>query len=94
MLARETERAFSGGSGLGYPVKPVAQLPGAMPLTEEEKLALGASDLKFLLTTCEIKTASQATLFEAGVNTLANFAAFVTTETDLKDQPRSGSFSG
>ena len=37
-------------------------------LTEEEKLALGSSDLKFLLTTCEIKSASQAKLFEAGVN--------------------------
>ena len=52
-------------------------------LTEEEKLALGSSDLRFLLTTCEIKPASQGALFEAGVNTLAKFAAFVASETDL-----------
>ena len=54
-------------------------------LTEEEKLALGSSDLKFLLTTCEIQPASQGTLFEAGVNTLAKFAAFVASEADLKE---------
>ena len=54
-------------------------------LTEEEKLALGSSDLKFLLTTCEIKSASQGKLFEAGVNTLAKFVAFVASEDDLKE---------
>ena len=54
-------------------------------LTEEEKLALGSSDLKFLLTSCEIKSASQGKLFEAGVNTLAKFAAFVASEDDLKE---------
>ena len=54
-----------------------------MPLTDEEKLELGSSDLKFLLTTREIKAASQGTLFEAGVNTLAKFAAFVASKDDL-----------
>ena len=54
-------------------------------LTEEEKLALGSSDLKFLLTTCEIKSTSQGKLFETGVNTLAKFAAFVASEDDLKE---------
>ena len=56
-----------------------------MPLTQEEELELGPSDLKFLLTACEITPAPQGTLFEAGVNTLAKFAAFVASEADLKE---------
>ena len=61
-------------------------------MTLSRKASYGGLRLRFLLTTCEIKSASQATLFEAGVNTLAKFAAFVTTETDLKEVLKS-SFS-
>ena len=52
-------------------------------LTLEQKLDLGASDLRFLLTNHGIKDDRQGALFEAGVDTMAKFAAFVTTATDL-----------
>ena len=48
-------------------------------LTLEQKLELGASDLRFLLTNYGIQDANQGALFEAGVDTMAKFAAFVTT---------------
>ena len=53
-------------------------------LTLEQKLdlGLGASDLRFLLTN-HGKDAHQGALFEAGVDTMAKFAAFVTTAADL-----------
>ena len=44
-----------------------------------EKLTLGASDLRFLLTNHGIKDDRQGALFHAGVDTMAKFAAFVTT---------------
>ena len=52
-------------------------------LTLEQKLDLGASDVRFLLTDHGIKDARQGALFEAGVDTMAKFAAFVTTAADL-----------
>ena len=52
-------------------------------LTLEQKLDLGASDLRFLLTNHGIKDDRQGALFEAGVDTMAKFAAFVTTAADL-----------
>ena len=52
-------------------------------LTLEQKLDLGASDLRFLLTNHGIKDDHQGALFEAGVDTVAKFAAFVTTAADL-----------
>ena len=52
-------------------------------LTLERKLDLGASDLRFLLTNHGIKDDHQGALFEAGVDTMAKFAAFVTTAADL-----------
>ena len=52
-------------------------------LTLEQKLELGASDLRFLLTNHGIQDAHQGALFEAGVDTMAKFAAFVTTAADL-----------
>ena len=52
-------------------------------LTLEQKLEVGASDLRFLLTHHGIQDAHQGALFEAGVDTMAKFAAFVTTATDL-----------
>ena len=51
-------------------------------LTLEQKLELGASDLRFLLTNHGIQDAHQGALFEAGVDTMAKFA-FVTTAADL-----------
>ena len=48
-----------------------------------EKLGLGASDLRFLLTNHGIKDDHQGALFYAGVDTMAKFAAFVTTAADL-----------
>ena len=52
-------------------------------LTLEQKLELGASDLRLLLTNHGIQDAHQGALFEAGVDTMAKFAAFVTTAADL-----------
>ena len=52
-------------------------------LTLEQKLELGASDLRFLLTNHGIQDAHQGAPFEAGVDTMAKFAAFVTTAADL-----------
>ena len=52
-------------------------------LTLEQKLELGASDLRFLLTNHGIQDARQGALFEAGGDTMAKFAAFVTTAADL-----------
>ena len=52
-------------------------------LTLEQKLELGASDLRFLLTNHGIQDAHQGALFEAGVDTMAKFAAFVTIAADL-----------
>ena len=57
----------------------------SMALTLEQKLELGASDLRFLLTNHGIKDTHQGSLFEAGVDTMAKFAAFVTTAADLAD---------
>ena len=44
---------------------------------------VGASGLRFLLTNHGIQDAHQGALFEAGVDTMAKFAAFVTTAADL-----------
>ena len=52
-------------------------------LTLEQKLEMGASDLRFLLTNHGVQDAHQGALFEAGVDTMAKFAAFVTTAADL-----------
>ncbi len=54
-------------------------------LTIEQKLEKGASDLRFLLTNHGITDQHQGTLFEAGVDTMAKFAAFVTTSADLAE---------
>ena len=51
----------------------------------EQKLELGASDLRFLLTNHGIQDAHQGALFEASVDTMAKFAAFVTTAADLAE---------
>ena len=52
--------------------------------TEEEKLAKGSSDLRFLLTSHGVASATQAELYRNGINSLAKFAAFVSGEADLK----------
>ena len=51
-----------------------------------EKLTLGASDLRFLLTNHGIKDDRQGALFYARVDTMAKFAAFVTTAADLAEE--------
>ena len=53
--------------------------------TEEEKLALGSSDLKFLLTTFGIRYASQGKLHKTGISTLAKFTVLAASEDDLKE---------
>ena len=54
-----------------------------MAVTLQQKLDLGASDLRFLLTNHGVKDARQGSRYEAGVDTMAKFAAFVTTAADL-----------
>ena len=54
-----------------------------MALTLQQKLDLGASNLRFLLTNHGIKDDHQGALFHEGVDTMAKFAAFVTTAADL-----------
>ena len=49
------------------------------------KLAKGSSDLRYLLTQHGLQEAHQGELFASGVDTVAKFAAFATTEEDLKD---------
>ena len=46
-------------------------------------LAMGSSDLRFLLSSHNVEELSQAKLFENGIDTLAKFAAFVTSEEEL-----------
>ena len=48
-----------------------------------EKLGLGASDLRFLLTNHGIKDDHQGAFFYAGVDTMAKFAAVVTTAVEV-----------
>ena len=48
-----------------------------------ESLAMGSSDLRFLLSSHNVDELSQAKLFENGIDTLAKFAAFVTSEDEL-----------
>ena len=47
------------------------------------KLAKGAAALRYLLQTHGIKDVNQATLFDAGIDTVAKYAAFAATEDDL-----------
>ena len=56
-----------------------------MSLTTADKLRLGSLDLRFLLTNHGVKDDHQAKLFENGIDTLAKFAAFVTTARELAD---------
>ena len=44
---------------------------------------MGSSDLRFLLSSHNVDELSQAKLFENGIDTLAKFAAFVTSEDEL-----------
>ena len=48
-----------------------------------ESLATGSSDIRFLLSSHSVEELSQARLFEDGIDTLAKFAAFVTSEEEL-----------
>ena len=48
-----------------------------------EALAIGSSDIRFLLSSHSVDQLSQAKLFENGIDTLAKFAAFVTSEEEL-----------
>ena len=48
-----------------------------------ESLAIGSSDLRYLLSSHNVDELSQAKLFENGIDTLAKFAAFVTSEDEL-----------
>ena len=48
-----------------------------------ESLAIGSSDIRFLLCSNKVEELSQAKLFENGMDTLAKFAAFVTSEEEL-----------
>ena len=53
------------------------------PPDPPESLAMGSSDLRFLLSSHNVDELSQAKLFENGIDTLAKFAAFVTSEDEL-----------
>ena len=53
------------------------------PPDPPESLAIGSSDLRFLLSSHNVDELSQAKLFENGIDTLAKFAAFVTSEDEL-----------
>ena len=53
------------------------------PPDPPESLAMGSSDLRFLLSSHNVDELSQAKLFENGIDTLAKFAAFVTSEDQL-----------
>ena len=53
------------------------------PPDPPEALAMGSSDLRFLLSSHNVDELSQAKLFENGIDTLAKFAAFVTSEEEL-----------
>ena len=46
-------------------------------------LNLGSADLRFLLSSRNLDELSQAKLFENGIDTLAKFAAFVTSEDEM-----------
>ena len=56
-----------------------------MALSLAEKLAKGSSDLRFLLTNHGVKDDHQGKLYDSGIDTLAKFAAFVTTARELAD---------
>ena len=56
-----------------------------MALSLEDKLAKGSSDLRFLLTNHGVKDDHQGKLYDCGIDTLAKFAAFVTTARELAD---------
>ena len=47
-------------------------------------LARGSADLRYLLTQNRVKEDAQATLFKAGVDTVAKFLASFTSEDDLR----------
>ena len=53
------------------------------PSEPPESLAIGSSDLRFLLSSHNVDELSQAKLFGNGIDTLAKFAAFVTSEEEL-----------
>ena len=53
------------------------------PPDPPEALAMGSSDLRFLLSSHNVDELSQSKLFENGIDTLAKFAAFVTSEEEL-----------
>ena len=48
-----------------------------------DSLAMGSSDLRFLLSSHNVEELSQAKLFDNGIDTMAKFAAFVTSEEEL-----------
>ena len=54
------------------------------PPEPPESLAMGSSDLRFLLSSHNVDEISQAKLFENGIDTLAKFTAFVTSEEETK----------
>ena len=51
-----------------------------------DSLAMGWSDLRFVLSSHNVEELSQAKLFENGIDTLAKFAAFVTSEEECYRQ--------
>ena len=53
------------------------------PPEPPESLAIGSSDLRFLLSSHNVDELSQAKLLENGIDALAKFAAFVTSEEEL-----------
>ena len=53
------------------------------PLDPPESLAMGSWDLRFLLSSHNVDELSLSKLFENGIDTLAKFAAFVTSEDEL-----------
>ena len=50
---------------------------------DSAKLAKGSADLRYLLQTHSVLDVSQAKLFDAGVDTVAKYAAFAAAEADL-----------
>ena len=56
-----------------------------MAAPDPAKLAKGSADLRYLLTQHRVTDTAQATLFEAGIDTVAKFSASFSGESDLKD---------
>ena len=71
---------FCGPASLVLLLSLVSMAAPAPAPTEEEKLAKGSSDLRFLLTSHGVASATQAELYHNGINSLA----FVSGEADLK----------